>query len=903
MLKLHSVVMRMMVLVLATLAITSFVWSGVPTAAWFVPDGAALTATQMAGLFDTNQLYFNVQSETNSNGEIRGDVTPAPVIYQTDAGNPFAANPANNPLTFAALLGGEQVRPRNVITGASGYGSVTLDPLTKQLSGFIVTSGIAGIAAQIHDGLSGNNGTVVLTLEGGPVVWTVPATTVLTDAQIARLTAGAYYFNVQSDAFSNGEIRGQLNQQVRFAALKGAHEIPPVASGASGIGILALDPVTRQFSGFVKAGGFGSAVTSVALRFGDAVTNGPGILNLVTSGNGIWSVPAFNNPVVSDAIVAAFNNDALYVNIHTQDNPGGELRGQIMKSSVRIGTAGLDGTKEIPPVSTLATGSGVLAWNSVTGQLSGSVKTDGLTGTAANLHSGPVSTTGPALVALTTTSPVTVTPAPGISFGLDIQPIFTASCARSTFCHVVGGNAPMSLQSGFSYASALTSLVPGDSAASYFYQRVTINDPPSLPMMPLNRPPLSLTSQNLIKNWIDSGALFDFYPVSVTVAANPAGSQVVGTPVTFSAATQAGIDPYEYRFYLNDGSGTGFVLQQDYGAQKSWTWVPEASGRYDIFVEVRYAGTTVLRNAFAVLNSYEVKSVIPPSSVTLTASSAGPQPPGTPVTFTAAAQGGTGPCEYRFYLNDGSGNGYVVAQPYGPSGTFVWTPDVPGNYDLFVETRLAGSTVLRDAYAAINFFQVNIPPTSVTLTANPAGPQAPGTPVTFSAAAQGASGPCEYRFHLNDGSGAGYVVAQPYGPSGDFIWTPSAAGNYDVFVETRLAGSTSLREAYNLINYYRITAVTPPTAVNLVSDVVSPQTPGTLVTFTAAGQGGSGPYEYRFYLNSGAGFVQQQDYSPTNSWNWTPAAAGNYDIFVEVRQAGSSVLRDAYNALYYYRIQ
>jgi hypothetical protein len=481
---------------------------------WYVPDGSTLSATQMATLFDSGQLYFNVPSTANSTGEIRGEITPSPAVFQTDAGNPFAPNPANHPLTFATILGGDQVKPRNVITTASGYGSVTLDPVTKQLTGVIVTSGVSGVAATINDGLPGSSGTIVLTLEGGPVVWTVPSNTVLSDAQITRLSAGAYYFNVQSNAFPNGELRGQLNQQVRFASLKGSNEVVPVATSASGIAVIALTPPlnpplslsTRQFYGFVKVGGLSSAVTSVTIHFGPAGTDGPGIVDLENRGNGVWAVPAINNPVLTPAVIAAFNNDTLYVNVFTQNTPAGELRGQLLKSSGRIGTAVLSGAKETPPVATQATGTGMLAWNSVTGLVNGSLVTDKMTATTANIHSGPAATNGPVLFAVTTASPVTVAPIPGVSFALDIQPIFNANCAVAG-CHVPGGIAPMSLQAGVSYDIAILRVVPGDAAASYLYQRITTNSFPSFPQMPLNRDPLPITELNLFKNWINSGAL------------------------------------------------------------------------------------------------------------------------------------------------------------------------------------------------------------------------------------------------------------------------------------------------------------------------------------------------------------------------------------------------------------
>jgi hypothetical protein len=468
---------------------------------WFVPDGTKLDATQTANLFDTGQLYFNVQRPSSSSDEIRGEILSSSSVYSMDNGDPFAANPSNAPVTFAAILRGDQVRPRNVITGASGYGAVTIDPVTRQAKGCIVTSGIVGSGAQIKDGLAGTDGTTVLTLEGGPVVWTVPANTLLTDAQIARLSTGAYYLNVSSSSFPGGELRGQLDQQVRSASLSGASEVPPVTGSASGVGYLALKKSTRQFSGLVKATGLSSSIVSVALHIGTAGTNGIAIVTLQNSGNGIWEVPI--NTVLGDAQVASFNNDELYFNVHTSGNIAGEIRGQLLKAAVKVGTASLDGSKAIPPVATQGNGSAKVALNTITGQLSGSLRTDKVSGTLAQIHSGLTTATGPAIVSLTTSSPVTVTPTASISFSQDIQPLFSTRCA-GTFCHVVGGIAPMSLQPGLAYANTINLVIPGNSAGSYFVSRLT---GAIMPQMPLAGAPLNATELSLIKAWIDNGAL------------------------------------------------------------------------------------------------------------------------------------------------------------------------------------------------------------------------------------------------------------------------------------------------------------------------------------------------------------------------------------------------------------
>lgn len=94
----------------------------------------------------------------------------------------------------------------------TGSGSATLDPVTKVLIGsFTTTNVVSPTAAHIHDGNTGVAGPVVIPLTLTlPGTWTIPANTVLTDAQIARLQANGYYVNVHTTLNPAGEIRGQL---------------------------------------------------------------------------------------------------------------------------------------------------------------------------------------------------------------------------------------------------------------------------------------------------------------------------------------------------------------------------------------------------------------------------------------------------------------------------------------------------------------------------------------------------------------------------------------------------------------------------------------------------------------------------------------------------------------------
>ena len=106
------------------------------------------------------------------------------------------------------LTGAEEVPP--VTTAATATGAITIGA-DKAVSGSVNTKGIDGTAAHIHLAPAGKNGPPIITLtKGDNGTWTVPAGSVLTDAQLASYKAGDLYVNVHSAANKGGEIRTQL---------------------------------------------------------------------------------------------------------------------------------------------------------------------------------------------------------------------------------------------------------------------------------------------------------------------------------------------------------------------------------------------------------------------------------------------------------------------------------------------------------------------------------------------------------------------------------------------------------------------------------------------------------------------------------------------------------------------
>jgi hypothetical protein len=79
----------------------------------------------------------------------------------------------------------------------------------------------------------------------------------------------------------------------------------------------------------------------------------------------------------------------------------------------------------------------------------------------------------------------------------------------------------------------------------------------------------------------------------------------------------------------------------------------------------------------------------------------GPQLPGTTVTFTAIAAGGTAPYQFKWWLWDGAT--WSVLEDWSAGNSFAWIPSTPSpNYAVGVRVRSATSTASQpDTYPGV----------------------------------------------------------------------------------------------------------------------------------------------------------------------------------------------------------
>ena len=270
---------------------------------WVPPANTVLTPEQFQS-FSTGGTYFNVHSAAFPGGEIRGQI--------------------GRDVIDVVLAGAQEVPP--VVGGGSATSRIIVNPITRDLTGFITNNGVTATAGHIHNGLFGVNAPVLIPTTqsaAGSPVWNF-APTALSEAQYRSLLFGNMYVNTHSAAFPGGEARAQAGNIVRTGLLAGANEVPPTSSTATGRGRADLNPGTLGISITVTTTGIAGAAAH--LHIGAAGVNGPVIVPLTEGPVGTWT--SATGATLTQAQAVAFAAGGTYFNVHSAALPGGEIRAQ-----------------------------------------------------------------------------------------------------------------------------------------------------------------------------------------------------------------------------------------------------------------------------------------------------------------------------------------------------------------------------------------------------------------------------------------------------------------------------------------------------------------------------------------------------------------------------------------------
>ena len=298
----------------------------------------------------SGQLYINVHTTNNPNGEIRGQI-----YLETD-------------WNFVAKLDGKQLVPASNTT-AYGLASFNVSKDSSKIQYLIVADGISGALTQarLNFGPGGKNGPLAVDLTTGitgnfatGIITAPPA------ALIDSLRTGKVYIDLGTAAHPNGtELRGQVINDPKFlyfnAALNGQQETPSVSTTAVGIADIRLNANLDTLWYDVVSTGLSGVINGAHFHLGAPGVAGNVVVDILPSLTGNRLGGIITGAALNKNVIAQLLRGDLYVNLHTVLHPNGEIRGQVYRVARQGYTINLNGLQEVPPVSSNAKGSGIVS--------------------------------------------------------------------------------------------------------------------------------------------------------------------------------------------------------------------------------------------------------------------------------------------------------------------------------------------------------------------------------------------------------------------------------------------------------------------------------------------------------------------------------------------------------------
>lgn len=108
--------------------------------------------------------------------------------------------------------------------------------------------------------------------------------------------------------------------------LSGDQEVPPVQTSATGNGTIMVED-DKSVKGKITTSGIKG--TGAHIHEGAPGKNGPDIITLKKTSDNEWSLPG--DAKLTDAQYDAYKAGSLYINVHSDANKGGEIRGQLKR--------------------------------------------------------------------------------------------------------------------------------------------------------------------------------------------------------------------------------------------------------------------------------------------------------------------------------------------------------------------------------------------------------------------------------------------------------------------------------------------------------------------------------------------------------------------------------------------
>jgi hypothetical protein len=309
--------------------------------------GEDLTSDLIASML-REELYFNIHTDANPGGEIRGQI-----LLEADR-------------AFHADLEGAQEVPEAMTPGL-GLANFNLSKAGNRVNYEVVVDGLSGPIqmAHLHNAPMGSNGPVVVNLTDGINGNRISGSfnPLDFDNLLTEMMAGNIYINVHTADFPAGEVRGQLEMAmgiVHDASLDTEQEIPaPMGANGNGLAQISLNETLDELTYKIQLEGLTGPAIGAHFHEGFFGETGGVLINLTGDINGNRIEGSISGEALTTENINKFLSGGIYLNIHTDMNGAGEIRGQVFKLARDGYTYTLTGDQEVPAVMTDGMGTGM----------------------------------------------------------------------------------------------------------------------------------------------------------------------------------------------------------------------------------------------------------------------------------------------------------------------------------------------------------------------------------------------------------------------------------------------------------------------------------------------------------------------------------------------------------------
>ncbi len=198
------------------------------------------------------------------------------------------------------------------------------------------------------------------------------------------------------------DLKAENGQMMFVAVLTAFDEVPPVLSDGLGLVTFIFSEDRKEVFIHGAFTDLSGPITGCHIHLGSSDTTGPVIFDLsaLITGNRIKGAL----PVSTKSLYQFAVSGLLYVNVHTDANPSGEIRGTLIQMSEFVLPVIASAQNQIPPVASNAGGLGALRFSQYLTRVDYQFLPVGLSGpaTAAHIHMGNSSTNGPVIAPLNT---------------------------------------------------------------------------------------------------------------------------------------------------------------------------------------------------------------------------------------------------------------------------------------------------------------------------------------------------------------------------------------------------------------------------------------------------------------------------------------------------------------------